>query len=132
MSSSIETARKRATDGVKRAAASGHIFQHALTFRLGGSEWKGRFSVKDPQKLKPDEVSKLRVFADTRGLLYTDLRQVKPYPDDVPPFPGATTPFDDGTLEILEWSQPSGYVGHYDAAGEWVGQRTGTAVLRRP
>lgn len=98
------------------------IYRQSLTFRLGPHAWEARCSVKDPQKLKADEVGKLRLYADANGLTYTDLRQIKVHPDDIEPFPGASVAFDDGTLEVLDWSQVS----------DFTGRRTGTAVLRRP
>ena len=97
-------------------------FRHTSTFTLGPHAWTCRFSVRDVQKLKPDEAAKLRVYADANNLVYTDLRRLTVHPDDTPPFPGATIPFDDGVLEVLEWSQVS----------DFTGQRVGTCVLRRP
>ncbi len=98
------------------------LYRHTGTFTLGPHSWPCRFSVRDLQKMKADEVAKLRMYADTAGLLYTDLRALRVHPDDTPPFPGATIPFDDGLLEVLEWSQ----------ASDFTGQRVGTCVLRRP
>ena len=120
------------------------LYQQTATFVLGDAVWTVRCSIRDPQRLKADEVQKLKLYADVNGLVYHDLRQVKHHPDDIPPFPGATLRsyidsegfehqgFDDGTLELLEWSQPSSYIGRIDETGQWVGQRVGTAVLRRP
>lgn len=97
-------------------------FRHTGIFTKGVSSWPCRFSVRDVQKLKPDEVQKLRIYADVNGLVYTDLRRLTVHPDDTVPFPGAIIPWDDGVLEVLEWSQ----------ASDFTGQRIGTAVLRRP
>ncbi|WP_272977116.1 hypothetical protein [Deinococcus geothermalis] len=98
------------------------FFPEHLVFRLGEHAWEVHCSVKDPQRLKPEAVARLQAFADMRSLAYTDLRVLKVQPGEVLPFPGAVCPFDDGTLEVLEWSQ----------ASPLSGQRTGTAVLRRP
>lgn len=98
------------------------LYRHTLTFRLGPHEWPLRCSVKDPQRLNPSELARARAFADARSLVYTDLRLLSYHPDDTPPVPGATVRWDDGTLELLDWSQ----------ASDFTGQRTGTCVLRRP
>lgn len=98
------------------------LYRHAGTFTKGPHTWPCRFSVRDPAKAKPDELARLQAFAGVRGLVYTDLRLLRVHPDDTPPFPGATIPFDDGVLEVLEWSQ----------ASDFTGQRVGTCVLRRP
>lgn len=98
------------------------LYRHTGIFTLDSHEWLCRFSVRDVQKLKADEVDKLRMFADTNNLIYTDLRQLKVHPDDTVPFIGATIPWDDGLLEVLEWSQ----------ASDFSGQRVGTCALRRP
>ena len=100
----------------------GVMFRHEGVFTLGAFRWACRFSVTDPQKLKADEVAKLRMYADASGLAYLQLRVLKIHPDDTVPFIGAVLPWDDGTLEVLEWSQPS----------DFTGQRVGTCVLRRP
>ena len=120
MTSRLPAIRQRATDALRRNADV--IYRHQGVFTLSSHEWPCRFSVRDPQKLKADEVAKLRMFADSRNLAYTDLRQLKVHPDDTVPFPGATLPWDDGVLEVLEWSQ----------ASDFTGQRVGTCVLRRP
>lgn len=98
------------------------FFPHALTFQLGPHVWSVQASVKDPQQLKPDALARLQAVAGTRNLAFTDLRVLKVQPGDTLPYPGSTCPFDDGTLEVLEWGQE----------GALSGQRTGTAVLRRP
>lgn len=98
------------------------VFRHSLTFTLGQHGWTLRCSVKDPQRLRPDALAQVRAAADARGLAYTDLRVISHHPDDTVPVPGATCSWDDGTLEILDWSQ----------AGDFTGTRVGTAVLRRP
>lgn len=100
----------------------GVMFRHQGEFTLGSHRWPCRFSVQDPAKAKPDELARLQAFAGTRGLVYTDLRLLKTHPDDDLPFPGATLPWDDGTLEVLDWSQESNF----------TGLRVGTCVLRRP
>ncbi len=99
------------------------LYRHALTFTLGSAPpWEVRCSVQDAQKLKPDMLARLQATAAEVGVSYRDLRVLKIHPDDTPPYPGATTPWDDGTLEVLDWSQPS----------DFTGQRVGTCVLRRP
>lgn len=98
------------------------IYRHALVFALGPHTWAARCSVKDPQALKPDALALLQATATDQGVAYRDLRQIRVHPDDTEPYPGASTPWDDGTLEVLEWSQ----------ASDFTGRRTGTAVLRRP
>lgn len=131
MTSRLPGLRERATAALVRNADL--VYRHHLTFTLAQyPPWEGQFSVKDPQKLKPDEVQKLQVFAGASGLVYSDLRQVKHHPLQPAPFPGASAPFDGGQLVILEWSQPNDFIGFIDTGGQWVGQRTGTAVLRRP
>lgn len=100
----------------------GVMFRHQGEFTLGPHRWPCRFSVKDPARAQPDELARLQAFAGVRGLVYTDLRLLKVHLDDAPPFPGATLPWDDGTLEVLEWSQES----------DFAGLRVGTCVLRRP
>lgn len=97
-------------------------FRHNGRFRKDEHQWSCRFSVRDPQKLRADDVAKLRMFADSRQLAFTDLRVLKVHPEDTVPYPGATIPWDGGTLEVLEWSQ----------ASDFTGQRVGTCVLRRP
>lgn len=98
------------------------LYRHTGTFRLGSSEWVCRFSVRDPSKVKSDELARLQAFAGIEGVSYRDLRLLKVHPDDTIPFSGATIPWDDGTLHVLEWSQ----------ASDFTGQRVGTCVLRRP
>lgn len=108
-----------------RLRAKAHIlYPHPLTFVLGASEWKGvRCGVDDPQELKADDVVRLQATAaELEGISYRDLRVLRVYPGDTLPYPGATTPFDDGTMEVLDWSQ----------AGDITGLRVGTCVLRRP
>lgn len=97
-------------------------FRHTLTFTLGPHQWSLRCSVTDPQRLRPDALAQVQATADARGLAYTDLRVIRHHPDDPVPVPGATCAWDDGTLEVLEWSQ----------ASDFTGTRLGTAVLRRP
>lgn len=98
------------------------LYRHALTFTLGPHAWDVRCSVRDPQRLKPDALNRLRAQADALGVVYTDLRVLTIHPDDTVPIENAATPWDDGTLQILSWSQ----------ASDFTGQRTGTCVLRRP
>ena len=98
------------------------LYRHTGEFALGHHRWPCRFSVRDPARAKPDELARLQAFAGVRGLVYTDLRLLRVHPDDDLPFPGATLPWDDGTLEVLEWSQ----------ASDFTGLRVGTCVLRRP
>lgn len=97
-----------------------------LSFRLGTSTWDVLGKVKDPHKLKGDALARLRLVGDARGLVYTDLRVLKLHPQEFEteniPFPGSTVPYGPGTLEVLEWSEPSDY----------TGQRVGTCVLRVP
>lgn len=100
----------------------GVMFRRTDTFTLGPHRWPCRFSVRDPAKAKPDELARLQAFAGVRGLVYTDLRLLRVHPDDDLPFPGATLSWDDGTLEVLDWSQES----------DFTGLRVGTCVLRRP
>lgn len=97
-------------------------FRHSGTFTLGAHTWTCRFSVRDPSKVKPEELARLQAFAAEQAVSYRDLRLLKVHPDDTVPFPGATLSWDDGTLEVLEWSQ----------ASDFTGQRVGTCVLRRP
>ena len=101
---------------------AGVLFRHQGEFVLGPHRWPCRFSVRDTSKVKPDELARLQAFAGAQGLVYTDLRLLKVHPDDAPPFPGAALPWDDGTLEVLDWSQ----------ASDFTGLRVGTCVLRRP
>lgn len=98
-------------------------FRKRLTFTLGDSTWEGvRCSVRDPQKLNADAVARLQATAAELSVSYRDLRLLKVHPDDTLPYPGATAPWDDGTLEVLDWSQ----------ASDFTDQRVGTCVLRRP
>lgn len=100
------------------------LYPHELSFRLGEyPPWEVHCKVKDPQRLKPDEVGRLQATASAlESVTYQDLRVVKIMPGETVPFPGATSPWDDGTLEILDWSQ----------ASDFTGIRTGTAIFRRP
>lgn len=98
------------------------LYRHTLTFTLGPHTWDVRCSVRDPQRLKPDALNRLRAQADALGVVFTDLRVLTVHPDDTVPIENAVTPWDDGTLQLLSWSQ----------ASDFTGQRTGTCVLRRP
>ncbi|MBZ9713754.1 hypothetical protein [Deinococcus multiflagellatus] len=99
------------------------MYPETLTFRLGPHEWKDvRCSVVDKQLLKPDALARLQAVATDQRLSVLQLRVVDVHPDDTVPFPGASTPFQGGTLEILEWSDPDPY----------TGLRVGTAVKRDP
>ena len=112
----------RAEAGQEIQANAGLIFRHQLTFTLGEHTWEVRCGVTDPQRLKPDEQARLRDVATERRVAFQDLRILKVRPPQAPPYPGATTPWDDGTLEVLEYGQPS----------DFTGLRVGTCVLRRP
>lgn len=118
----LDAVRDRAQGALRRNANL--IYRHTGTFRLKSSEWTCRFSVRDPSKVKADELARLQLFASTQGpgVTYRDLRTLRVHPDDTLPFPGATIPWDDGTLHVLEWSQ----------ASDFTGVRVGTCVLRRP
>ncbi|KQR37731.1 hypothetical protein [Deinococcus sp. Leaf326] len=117
----LERLRKQASRAV--AQYSPEMFRHTLTFSRGEHTWEVRCSVQDPQKLRPDAVARLQATAaELDGVSYRDLRVLKVHPEDTMPFPGATSPWDDGTLEVLDWSQ----------ASDFTDLRTGTAVLRRP
>ena len=109
-------------------------FRKRLTFTLGASTWEDtRCSVQDAQKLKPDAIARLQATAaELEGISYRDLRVLRVHPDDTPPYPGATAPFDDGTLEVLDWSQPSDFLKTSPDGGGEDGQRVATCVLRRP
>lgn len=121
MTGRLPAIRERVENALRRNADV--IYRHTGTFTLRGVyRWECRFSVRDVQKLKPDEVTKLRIYADVNNLVYTDLRRLTIHPDDTVPYPGAVIDWDDGVLEVLEWSQES----------DFSGQRVGTAVLRRP
>lgn len=100
------------------------LYRRTGTFQLGPHSWPCWFSVRDPSKVKADELARLQLFASTQGpgVTYRDLRTLRVHPDDTIPFPGATIPWDDGTLHVLEWSQ----------ASDFTGVRVGTCVLRRP
>lgn len=98
------------------------MFRHALTFTLGPHEWEVRCSVRDPQRMDPKVLARMQQLTSTQGLATSDLRLLTVHPEDTVPFPGATTDWDDGTLEVLEWSQ----------ASDFTSQRLGTCVLRRP
>ena len=108
---------ERATALLRREAAA--IYPHAGIFVLGDSQWRCRFGVTDPTER---DAASLQPYDDARNLMVRDLRLLHVHPDDILPYPGTTTPFDDGLLEVLEWGQQS------DATG----QRKGLAVLRRP
>ena len=114
-------ARYRAQAQAEIRRNKGVMFPYVLTFVLGPSTWKVNGNVKDPQDLKPDALAQLQIFASARNLAYTDLRVLKVDPEDTVPYPGATCPWDDGVLEVLDWSQAKTY----------SGIRTGTCVLRR-
>lgn len=108
-------------------------FRKPLTFTLGTSTWPDtRCSVQDPQKLKPDMLARLQATAAELSVSYRDLRVLRVHPDDTPPYPGATAPFDDGTLEVLDWSQASDFLRTSPDGGGEDGQRVATCVLRRP
>ncbi|GGB69485.1 hypothetical protein [Deinococcus soli (ex Cha et al. 2016)] len=96
-------------------------FRRPLVFQLGPHTWAARCSVQDPQRMDPVALARMRQLTSVQGVATSDLRLLTIHPEDTEPFPGATTSFDDGTLEILEWSQPS----------DFTGQRLGTCVLRR-
>lgn len=97
-----------------------------MIFRLDQHEWPVLAKVTDPQKLDANAVARLRLIGDARQLVYTDLRILKLHPQeferDNVPYPGCTTAYCDGTLEVVQWSEPS----------KWTGTRVGTCVLRRP
>ncbi|WP_309569623.1 hypothetical protein [Deinococcus sp.] len=97
-------------------------FKHRLTFTLGAHTWVARCGVRDPSKAKPDELARLQATATEQGVSYRDLRLVRVHPEDTIPFPGSTVAWDNRTLQILHWSQPS----------DFTGQRVGTCVLRSP
>ena len=97
-------------------------FRHTLTFRLGPHAWDVRCSVRDPQRIDPKALMRMGQLTSTQGVATSDLRLLTVHPDDTVPVPGATVAWDDGILEVLEWSQPS----------DFTGQRLGTCVLRRP
>ncbi|SEI67032.1 hypothetical protein SAMN04488058_101297 [Deinococcus reticulitermitis] len=118
--SRLERYQSRAQAALNRNADL--LYRHTLTFRLGPHEWPLRCSVRDPQRLRPDTLGQLQALAGSRGLVYTDLRVISHHPADTVPIPGATCAWDDGTLEVLEWSQ----------ASDFTGTRVGIAVLRRP
>lgn len=97
-----------------------------MTFRLDPHEWSVQAKVIDPQKLDATALARLRLVGDARQLVYADLRVLKLHPHeferDNVPYPGCTTSYGDGTLEVVQWSEPS----------KWTGTRVGTCVLRRP
>ncbi|MFC4636989.1 hypothetical protein [Deinococcus hohokamensis] len=99
-------------------------FRRKLTFRLKTHGWTVDCSVTDPSRVKPDELARLQAAAAERSDVrsYRDLRILRIKPGQAEPYPGATVATDDGTLEVLHWSQ----------ASDWTGQRVGTCMLRRP
>ncbi|MDR6753427.1 hypothetical protein [Deinococcus soli (ex Cha et al. 2016)] len=96
-------------------------FRHQLTFRLGAHTWDVRGSVRDPQRIDPKALVRMGQLTSAQGIATSDLRLLTIHPDDAVPAAGAQVAWDDGTLEVLEWSQPS----------DFTGQRLGTCVLRR-
>ena len=128
----LERLRQQASKAVAQNAAV--MFRHTLSFTLGQyAPWVVRCAVTDPQRLSPAALARLQATAAEQKVSYQDLRVLKVHPDDTVPFPGATVPWDGGTLEILSWSQESDFiVGRPEGEDEEVGMRTGTAVLRRP
>ncbi|WP_188844790.1 hypothetical protein [Deinococcus soli (ex Cha et al. 2016)] len=98
------------------------LYRHALTFTLGPHTWVARCSVRDPQRIDPKALARMGQLTSAQGVAMSDLRLLTIHPADTEPFPGATTSFDDGTLEVLEWNQ----------ASDFTGQRLGTCALRRP
>ena len=97
-------------------------FRRNLVFQLGPHTWDVRCSVRDPQRMDPGALARMRQLTTAQLVATSDLRLLTIHPDDTEPYPGATTPWDDGILEGLEWSQPS----------DFTGQRLGTCALRRP
>ncbi|AKH15958.1 hypothetical protein [Deinococcus soli (ex Cha et al. 2016)] len=119
---SLQDAIQKGVDATTTPEMLALRFRHQLTFRLGPHTWDVRCSVRDPQRIDPKALARMGQLTNAQGIATSDLRLLTVHPDDTVPVPGATAAWDDGTLEILEWSQPS----------DFTGQRLGTCALRRP
>lgn len=119
---SLQDAIQKGVDATTTPEMLALRFRHQLTFRLGPHTWDVRCSVRDPQRIDPKALARMGQLTSAQGGATSDLRLLTVHPDDTVPVPGATAAWDDGTLEVLEWSQPS----------DFTGQRLGTCVLRRP
>lgn len=102
-------------------ADAGFLFPWALSFTLGGSTWDVSAEVVQPSPRDQAAFSLATGAALAEGVAVQDIRLVYLSPDSTRPAPGASTPWDGGTLELLAWSQ----------LDPLEGGKTGTAVYRR-